>query len=57
MVAQTGYRVMLREMAAEERLREKRGSAGLSDGEHLAINLNADTAGETFSDSRIVGRF
>jgi hypothetical protein len=38
-----GYRLMLREMAADERPREKlklRGSAVLSDGELLAIILN-----------------
>src|SRR5215212_226654 len=38
-----GYRLMLREMAADERPREKlklRGSAALSDGELLAIILN-----------------
>ena len=38
-----GYRLMLREMAVDERPREKlklRGSAALSDGELLAIILN-----------------
>ena len=38
-----GYRLMLREMAADERPREKlklRGSTALSDGELLAIILN-----------------
>src|SRR5215211_1790821 len=45
-----GYRLMLREMAADERPREKlklRGSAALSDGELLAIILNTGSVGET----------
>jgi DNA repair protein RadC len=44
-----GYRLMLREMAADERPREKlklRGSAVLSDGELLAIILNTGIVGE-----------
>ena len=43
-----GYRLMLREMAADERPREKlklRGSAALSDGELLAIILNTGMLG------------
>ena len=43
-----GYRLMLREMAADERPREKlklRGSAALSDGELLAIILNTGSRG------------
>src|SRR5215217_2113390 len=43
-----GYRLMLREMAADERPREKlklRGSAALSDGELLAIILNTGMNG------------
>jgi DNA repair protein RadC len=58
-VARTGYRSLLRQIAADERLREQlkpRGSAALSDRDILVIMLNADTAGETFSDSRIVRR-
>jgi DNA repair protein RadC len=45
-----GYRLMLREMAPDERPREKlklRGSAALSDGELLAIILNTGIQGET----------
>src|SRR5215211_4520068 len=45
-----GYQLMLREMAADERPREKlklRGSAALSDGELLAIILNTGNRGET----------
>ena len=48
-----GYRLMLREMAADERPREKlklRGSAALSDGELLAIILNTGLRGETVTD-------
>src|SRR5215212_5244584 len=48
-----GYRLMLREMAADERPREKlklRGSAVLSDGELLAIILNTGSVGETVTD-------
>src|SRR5215212_3971401 len=48
-----GYRLMLREMAADERPREKlklRGSAALSDGELLAIILNTGIRGETVTD-------
>ena len=48
-----GYRLMLREMVADERPREKlklRGSAALSDGELLAIILNTGTVGETVTD-------
>jgi DNA repair protein RadC len=44
---------MLREMAADERPREKlklRGSAALSDGELLAIILNTGIRGETVTD-------
>jgi len=46
-----GYRLMLREMAADERPREKlklRGSAALSDGDLLAIILNTGVDGYTF---------
>src|SRR5688572_25632968 len=48
-----GYRLMLREMAADERPREKlklRGSTALSDGELLAIILNTGSVGETVTD-------
>jgi DNA repair protein RadC len=48
-----GYRLMLREMAADERPREKlklRGSAALSEGELLAIILNTGSVGETVTD-------
>src|SRR5829696_2221935 len=48
-----GYRLMLREMAADERPREKLklcGSAVLSDGELLAIILNTGIRGETVTD-------
>jgi DNA repair protein RadC len=48
-----GYRLMLREMAADERPREKlklRGSVALSDGELLAIILNTGSVGETVTD-------
>ena len=48
-----GYRLMLREMAADERPREKlklRGSAALSDGDLLAIILNTGLPGETVTD-------
>jgi DNA repair protein RadC len=48
-----GYRLMLREMAPDERPREKlklRGSAALSDGELLAIILNTGIRGETVTD-------
>ena len=54
-----GYRLMLREMAADERPREKlklRGSAALSDGELLAIILNTGIVGGMFTDPRIAGR-
>jgi DNA repair protein RadC len=45
-----GYRLMLREMAPDERPREKlklRGPAALSDGELVAIILNTGIVGET----------
>jgi DNA repair protein RadC len=45
-----GYRLMLREMAPDERPREKlklRGATALSDGDLLAIVLNTGTRGET----------
>jgi DNA repair protein RadC len=45
-----GYRLMLREMAPDERPREKlklRGPAALSDGDLLAIILNTGIVGET----------
>lgn len=48
-----GYRLMLREMAPDERPREKlklRGPAALSDGELLAIILNTGIVGETVTD-------
>ena len=48
-----GYRLMLREMAADERPREKLklcGSAVLSDGELLAIILNTGIRCETVND-------
>jgi DNA repair protein RadC len=48
-----GYRLMLREMAPDERPREKlklRGSAALSDGDLLAIILNTGIVGETVTD-------
>jgi DNA repair protein RadC len=44
---------MLREMAADERPRETlnmRGSAALSDGEFLAMNLNSGVLGATVTD-------
>jgi DNA repair protein RadC len=47
------YRLMLREMAPDERPREKlklRGPAALSDGELLAIILNTGIVGETVTD-------
>jgi DNA repair protein RadC len=48
-----GYRLMLREMAPDERPREKlklRGAAALSDGDLLAIILNTGIVGETVTD-------
>ena len=45
-----GYRLMVREMAPDERPREKlklRGSSALSDGDLLAIILNTGLKGET----------
>jgi DNA repair protein RadC len=48
-----GYRLMLREMAPDERPREKlklRGPAALSDGDLLAIILNTGIVGETVTD-------
>jgi DNA repair protein RadC len=48
-----GYRLMLREMAPDERPRERlklRGSAALSDGDLLAIILNTGLVGETVTD-------
>src|SRR5215217_7836988 len=53
-----GYRLMLREMAADERPREKlklRGSAALSDGELLAIILNTGIGDETLNDPGLSG--
>ena len=47
------YRLMLREMAPDERPREKlklRGPAALSDGDLLAIILNTGIVGETVTD-------
>ena len=48
-----GYRLMLREMAPDERPREKlklRGSSALSDGDLLAIIMNTGMVGETVTD-------
>ena len=48
-----GYRLMLREMAPDERPREKlklRGPSALSDGDLLAIILNTGLVGETVTD-------
>ena len=48
-----GYRLMLREMAPDERPRERlklRGSSALSDGDLLAIILNTGIVGETVTD-------
>jgi DNA repair protein RadC len=48
-----GYRLMLREMAPDERPREKlklRGASALSDGDLLAIILNTGIRGETVTD-------
>ena len=48
-----GYRLMLREMAPDERPREKlklRGATALSDGDLLAIILNTGIRGETVTD-------
>jgi DNA repair protein RadC len=48
-----GYRLMLREMAPDERPREKlklRGPSALSDGDLLAIILNTGIVGETVTD-------
>ena len=48
-----GYRLKLREMAPDERPREKlklRGSSALSDGDLLAIILNTGIVGETVTD-------
>ena len=48
-----GYRLMLREMAADERPREKlklQGATALSDGDLLALILNTGTKGETVTD-------
>ncbi len=53
MTAVPGYRLMLREMAPDERPREKlklRGPAALSDGDLLAIILNTGIVGETVTD-------
>lgn len=52
-VAKPGYRLMLREMAPDERPRERlklRGPAALSDGDLLAIILNTGLVGETVTD-------
>ena len=51
--ASTGYRLMLREMAPDERPRERlklRGPSALSDGDLLAIILNTGLKGETVTD-------
>jgi DNA repair protein RadC len=51
--AETGYRLMLREMAPDERPREKlklRGPQALSDGDLIAIILNTGIVGETVTD-------
>ncbi|MFN8675235.1 MAG: DNA repair protein RadC [Thermomicrobiales bacterium] len=51
--AKPGYRLMLREMAPDERPRERlklRGPAALSDGDLLAIILNTGIVGETVTD-------
>lgn len=48
-----GYRLMLREMAPDERPRERlklRGPSALSDGDLLAIILNTGIKGETVTD-------
>ncbi|MCA9877074.1 MAG: DNA repair protein RadC [Thermomicrobiales bacterium] len=48
-----GYRLMLREMAPDERPRERlklRGPSALSDGDLLAIILNTGLVGETVTD-------
>jgi DNA repair protein RadC len=48
-----GYRLMLREMAPDERPRERlklRGPSALSDGDLLAIILNTGLKGETVTD-------
>src|SRR5688500_12718338 len=48
-----GYRLMLREMAPDERPRERlklRGATALSDGDLLAIILNTGIVGETVTD-------
>jgi DNA repair protein RadC len=48
-----GYRLMLREMAPDERPRERlklRGPAALSEGDLLAIILNTGLVGETVTD-------
>lgn len=50
---QPGYRLMLREMAPDERPRERlklRGPSSLSDGDLLAIILNTGLQGETVTD-------
>lgn len=51
--ARPGYRLMLREMAPDERPRERlklRGPSALSDGDLLAIILNTGLVGETVTD-------
>lgn len=51
--AKPGYRLMLREMAPDERPRERlklRGPSTLSDGDLLAIILNTGLQGETVTD-------
>ena len=48
-----GYRLMLREMAPDQRPREKlkqRGPSALSDGELLAIILNTGIRGKNVTD-------
>ena len=48
-----GYRLMLRDMAPDERPRERlklRGPSALSDGDLLAIILNTGLVGETVTD-------
>ncbi|MFT4037288.1 MAG: DNA repair protein RadC [Thermomicrobiales bacterium] len=51
--SKTGYRLSVREMAPDERPRERlklRGPASLSDGDLLAIILNTGIVGETVTD-------
>ena len=53
MAKEPGYRLMLREMASDERPRERlklRGAAALSDGDLIAIILNTGTVGTTVTE-------